>query len=288
MTVSQAAAKLASRLYSLPWGKWARQIQALLRLEIRKTLFGRRSIPVYLLAMIPLPVFLILAAFPLPGWDDQGPQASAVTYAWIYQTFILRAVLFFGCVAIFTNLIRGEVQDRSLHYFFLAPLRREVLVVGKFTAGFLMTSFLFCGITLITYLLLLVPFGPEASLQYFFQGPGLGHLLAYLGVSLLACLGYGAVFLTFGLLFRNPILPAGAVLVWELMNFLLPPFLKRISVIYYIKGLCPVPLSEGPFAVLTQPPPAWLSILGLLLFSIAVLVVGGLRVRRMEIHYAQD
>jgi hypothetical protein len=78
------------------------------------------------------------------------------------------------------------------------------------------------------------------------------------------------------------------VLAWELMNFLLPPFLKRISVIYYLKGLCPVPISEGPFAVVAEPPPVWLAVTGLLVVTAAVLVVASVAVRRMEIRYSDD
>ena len=35
--------------------------------------------------------------------------------------------------------------------------------------------------------------------------------MLYLGITVLACIGYGAVFLTLGLFFRNPMLPAAAV-----------------------------------------------------------------------------
>ena len=41
------------------------------------------------------------------------------------------------------NLFRGEILDRSLHFYFLAPIRREVLMVGKFLAGLLATCTIF-------------------------------------------------------------------------------------------------------------------------------------------------
>ncbi len=37
------------------------------------------------------------------------------------------------------NLFRGDIVDRSLHFYFLSPVRREVLVVGKYLSG-LVTS----------------------------------------------------------------------------------------------------------------------------------------------------
>ena len=62
----------------------------------------------------------------------------------------------------------------------------------------------------------------------------------------LACVGYGAVFLMCGLLFRNPMIPAAVVCVWENLNPFLPSLLKKISVIFYLKNLCPVEVPLPP------------------------------------------
>jgi len=58
--------------------------------------------------------------------------------------------------------------------------------------------------------------------------------------------GYGAVFLMSGLFFRNPMIPAAVVMVWENINPFLPTFLKKISVIFYLKNLCPVEIPIPP------------------------------------------
>ena len=113
-------------------------------------------------------------------------------------------------------------------------------------------------------------------------------MLAYLGVTILACIGYGAVFLLVGLFFRNPIIPAGLLYGWEWINFLLPPLLKKVSVIHYLQSLVPVSMPEGPFAVLVEPTPAWISVPSLLLFTGVVLFLASLHIRRMEISYAGD
>ena len=54
---------------------------------------------------------------------------DSVMFASVFQFFFLRLAVFFGCLGIFMNLFRGEVLDRSLHFYFLAPIRREFLVV---------------------------------------------------------------------------------------------------------------------------------------------------------------
>ena len=58
------------------------------------------------------------------------PKDSLI-FASVFQFFYLRLAIFFGCVGIFTNLFRGELLDKSLHFYLLAPIRREVLLVGE-------------------------------------------------------------------------------------------------------------------------------------------------------------
>src|SRR4030095_6991581 len=130
---------------------------------------------------------------------------------------------------------------RSLHYYFLAPVRREVLVVGKYLSGLVATVTLFGISTLGSLALLSFGFFPSQSAEFFFGGPGVGLALTYAGITALACVGYGAVFLIVGLFFRNPIIPALLIYGWGWINFLPPPLLKKLSVIHYLHSLAPVP-----------------------------------------------
>ena len=105
---------------------------------------------------------------------------------------------------------------------------------------------------------------------------------------MLAVAGYGAVFLALALTVKNPMIPAGAILGWEWLNFLLPPVLKKISVFHYLQSLCPVPIDAGPFALPTEPTPVPLAIGGLLLLVAALLAVAIRRARRLEVLYTGD
>jgi ABC-type transport system involved in multi-copper enzyme maturation permease subunit len=42
----------------------------------------------------------------------------------------------------FMYLFRGEMSNRTLHYWFLAPARRDVLLAGKYPAGFVAAAVL--------------------------------------------------------------------------------------------------------------------------------------------------
>jgi ABC-type transport system involved in multi-copper enzyme maturation permease subunit len=271
---------------SRPWSLWLRQAGAIFRLELRKNLFGKRAILLYLLALFPV---LLMAMLALVNAEDIRANFGEVNevFSAIYQGLILRTVVFFGCAWMFMNLFRGEVVDRSLHYYFLCPVRREVLVVGKYLSGLVSAILLFL-LTTIGSIFFIYLAGYPASTQFLFNGPGLGQVFTYLGITVLACVGYGAVFLVIGLFFRNPIVPALVVYGWEFINFLLPPVLKKISVIHYLQSLTPIPMSEGPFAVIAEPTPAWIAIPGLIIFTLIVLAVASVRIRRMEIRYGGE
>lgn len=270
------------------WSLRARQTLAVLRLELGRNFLGRRALLLYVLAGLPLAVLAAVALFVVPDGELRSFEKLGAAYYVIYSGLILRTLLFFGCAWVFMNLFRGEVVDRSLHYYFLAPVRREVLVVGKYLSGLVATVTLFGISTLGSLALLYFGLFPSESMEYFFDGPGFGQALTYTGITALACVGYGAVFLIVGLFFRNPIIPALLIYGWEWINFLLPPLLKKLSVIHYLHSLAPVPPPTGPFAVLAEPTPAWISVLSLLIFTALTLALAGLHIRRQEISYAGE
>jgi len=269
----------------LPWGAWWNQLRAVVRLELRKGF--RRSFGLLLLALAPL--FIVVLRMVVPGGVRDASDVAGATqfFAGLYQAFILRIVIFLACVSIFGNLIRRETLDRSLHYYFLSPLRRELLVVAKYLTGLIVSCGLFGLTTALSFLLTYLPHESAAVSHFLFHGPGLGHLASYLLVTLLACVGYGAVFLFFGFFFKSPAMPALVVFGWEGIHFLLPPLLKEISVIHYLQSLCPVPLSEGPLAMLSDAPAPWVSILGLFALALVLVAVSAWKIRRMEITYEE-
>jgi hypothetical protein len=272
----------------LGWSLWLRQIRAIFRLELEKNFLGRRSILIYLLALLPIFPLAVLALFTPPGSEWRDFNQYSTIYAFFYSGLILRTVVFFGCAWIFMNLFRGELVDRSLHYYFLSALRREVLVVGKYLSGLITSVFLFTTTTVVAMLLLYLPHFYSQSLRFFTEGRGFAQILTYAGITALACVGYGAFFLVVGLFFRNPIIPALLLYGWEWLNFLLPPLLKKISVIHYLNSLTPVPMSEGPFAVVADPTPAWIAVPSMLTVTFLVLIVAAYRIRHLEVHYGSE
>jgi ABC-type transport system involved in multi-copper enzyme maturation permease subunit len=221
---------------------------------------------------------------------------DSILFAGVFQFFYIRLAVFFGCLGIFMNLFRGEILDRSLHFYFLAPIRREVLMVGKFLAGLLATCIIFVTSESLQIVAFTWHFSPSARDLYLYHNHGLAHAVTYLGVTALACLGYGAFFLAAGMLFRNPVLPAAAILIWEAVNPFLPSLLKQFSVIYYLKSLCPVNIPTPPDTptllalLVSNPDPvsAPIAVMGVVTVALLALYASSLQVRRMEINYTTE
>lgn len=281
---AQSAEQAADMRPAIDWPRIRRQCVGILRLELRNNLLTRKAMVLYFLALAPVGLMLLWAVSPIPK-ELSGPIEVSKIYAHIFAGF-LRTSVFLSCLIIFMSLFRSEIMERSLHYYFLTPVRREVLVVGKYLAALISTMTVFALSTLLTYVFAFSAWGPGELLRYLFDGPGLGHLITYVGVAMLACVGYGALFQLAGLVFKNPVVPAVLIWAWEGLNLFLPAWLKKISVLFYLDSLYPIPVSKGPFAILTEPTPAWISVPGLLLFTSAVLAVSCWRARRTEITYS--
>src|SRR5215475_9051663 len=238
---------------------WWTQIKTVIRLELKKTFFAKRGLWIYVVAALPVALFLVYAvarsnqqprsagiALPSdralshqdmlsirlgmskeeviailgkPPLDSRssenhpaGPGApeqilrenfhysdglsdlylglkngkvenihlyeenlgqDAIMFAGVFQFFFLRLAVFFGCLGIFMNLFRGEVLDRSLHFYFLSPIRREVLMVGKFLAGLLATCTIFVTSVILQTLAFLWHFNPHTRDLYLYHHHGL-------------------------------------------------------------------------------------------------------------------
>lgn len=271
------------------WRLAARQVRAMLGLELRKTFLRARALPVVAIALMPA-ALLALRAIAVAVTDANAEPAAEVArvYAGIFQLFFVRLVVFFGCFAIFSYLVRGEIAERSLHFYLLAPLRRDVWLAGKYVAGCVAAGALFLVSLALQLGFAFLAGATAGGRQYLLEGPGAGQAAAYAGVTLLAVAGYGAVFTALALSVRNPMIPAAAILGWEWLLFLLPPALKYVSVIHHLQSLCPVPAPVALFAVAGEATPPLAAIGGLLALIAVLLAWAARRARRLEVSYSGD
>ena len=222
-------------------------------------------------------------------------EQDRMIFAGIFQFFYLRLAIFFGCLGMFMYLFSGEMSNRTLHYWFLAPARRDVLLAGKYAAGLIASAAIFGGGALLAFTAMIWPHDP-VEVQAYWNAGGMAHAFWYVAAAAFGCIGYGSVFLAVGLYVRNPIIPAAVLLAWEGAAGILPHVLQKISILYYLQSLCPVPapmdddvptlvrLLAAPAAPASRPA----AIVGLLLLSAVVLWIASRAVRRMEISYGAE
>jgi ABC-type transport system involved in multi-copper enzyme maturation permease subunit len=290
MSIQESVARTQNKLKEQPWRLFASQISVLVRNEVRRNLFTRRRIWVYLLALIPVIIILIHYFLDKRTTPSQLEEDTFVL-AGIVQLYYLRLGIFFACMGIFTWLFRGEMVERTLHYQFLVPVRKEVLVVGKFFAGLVISVALFETAVLACFSLTYSRLGSTGR-SYVFDGPGLSQLGSYLLVTALACVGYGAMFLALSLLFKNPIIPGAMLMGWEAVAPIFPSWAQRVSITFYLKHLCPVKLPvDGPMAIFTivaEPVSPFIAVLGLLCLTTAILVISCFLIHRLEVAYTAE
>jgi ABC-type transport system involved in multi-copper enzyme maturation permease subunit len=291
MSLQDSVARAQGTFKEQPWRLFASQISILVRNEVRRNLFTRRRIWVYLLALIPVLFLVADNIFGSHSFDSAQLEWDTEVLAKTIQLYYLRLAIFFACMGIFTWLFRGEMVERTLHYQFLVPVRKEVLVVGKFLAAAIISIALFETAVLAFFYLTYSRLGSMGR-SYVFDGPGFSQLGSYLLVTALACVGYGAMFLALSLLFKNPVIPGAMLMGWEAISPIFPAWAQRLSVMFYLKHLCPVKLPvDGPMAIFTvvaEPVSPFIAIFGLLALTVAILVVSCFLIHRLEVTYTAE
>ena len=286
-----SAPALTMRPAMTGWPLWMRQTSAILRVELRKNFITARGFWIYLLALAPAALVWMHSIDAVIRGNRHSLNNDTEVMAGIFQIFFLRPAVFFGCVGIFTYLFRGEMVERSLHYYFLAPVRREVLAAGKYLAGLITAAFFFCGSIALTFTGMYYHYSAQER-DFFLGSGGYQHLAAYVSITALACMAYGALFLFLGIRYRNPVIPAVTLLFWESLNLFLPAWLRKFSILYYLRSMTPVELSlRGPGALLgavAEPVSAWIAVPSLFVITAMLLMLAVRQLKITEISYSSD
>ncbi len=208
-------------------------------LSIGQMLWSRRTI--FLLLVVSAPVALgiivrVLTSTLIGGAVRLGGSAIVAgpsifgLFIWMaYLRFIVPILgVFYG-----TSLIADEVEDKTITYLFTRPISRGAVLLGKYLAYLVATAFVVLPSVMLLYFIV-VPTGGGSLTEAF---PALVKDLGLLGLGLAV---YGAVFAWVGSQFKYPLV-TGLVFAfgWEQFIPLIPGYLKRLTVVYYIQGLVP-------------------------------------------------
>jgi ABC-type transport system involved in multi-copper enzyme maturation permease subunit len=244
-------------------------------LSVGEMLWSRRTIFMLLVVGAPVVIALflrLLVGLGLPLFEQRpgggGPTAIRVTgpaifgmMIWLlYLRFIVPVLgVFYG-----TSLMADEVEDKTITYLFTRPIPRGAVLIGKYLAYMACTGFVVLPSVVVVYLLI-VPM--QGSLGAAFPDLLKDLLLLAIGLAV-----YGAVFAFVGARFKRPLL-IGLIFIfaWEQGALMVPGYLKRFTVAYYIQGLVPHAMPSNSIVSLAQGIFREIPTLGTTVFWLAVI-----------------
>lgn len=254
-------------------------------LSLGQMLWSRRSLFLGLVVGAPIVLAAALRLADASGvmfrFREGGPTGATIygMMIWlIYVRFLVPVLgVFYG-----TSLIADEVDDKTITYLFTRPIQRSAVIVGKYLAYLVCTVLLLLPSVVIVFFLV-VPLGQGKSVGELF--PTLLIDLGMLGAGLAA---YGALFALVGARIKRPLL-AGLLfaLGWEPAILLVPGYLKRLTVAYYLQPLVmhDMPDQSPTFALMQlfrEQPPVSTSLAGLAVIVGLSLWLAGRVVERRE------
>ena len=254
-----------------------------LDLSLGQMLWSRRTVFLALVVGAPVALavlFRVLEAMGLGVMRVGSRTVSGSTvfglFIWLlYVRFIVPVLgVFYG-----TSLIADEVEDRTITYLFTRPIPHGAVLAGKYLAYLVATAFVVLPSVMLVYFLMV----PASALAATF--PSLVTDLALLAIGLAA---YGAVFAWIGAQLKYPLL-IGLVFAfgWEQAVMLVPGYLRRFTVAYYLQGLVPHAMPQDSTlsflqSVLRDVPPTLTCLVALAVITAGFLFLAAKTVERRE------
>jgi ABC-2 type transport system permease protein len=217
-------------------------------LSLGEMLWSRRTI--FMALVVGGPVLLaviarLLQASGIPALRVNGVRVGGSgifgMMMWVlFLRFIVPVLgVFYG-----TSLIADEVEDKTITYLFTRPIQRGAVLVGKYLAYLICTTLVVLPSVMIVYFML-VPLTEVAST--------FNALLKDLGILAIGLATYGALFALIGAVLKRPLV-IGLVFAfgWEQLALLMPGYLRRFTIAYYIQALVPHAMPSDSTASLLQ------------------------------------
>jgi ABC-2 type transport system permease protein len=252
-------------------------------LSLGQMLWSRRTLFLALVAggpvLLALAARLAQASGVAPVRVNGVPVEGATIFGTIVWLLFVRFIVPVLGVFYGTALVADEVEDKTITYLFTRPIPRGAVLIGKYLAYLVCTALIVLPAVVIVYFLLVPP--QEIAATFAALVKDLGIMAAGLAV-------YGGIFACIGALLKRPLL-VGLVFAfgWEQVALIVPGYLRRFTVAYYLQSLVPHAMpSAGPTslldAVLGDVPSAAASIVCLAVILAVALFLGVRAIERRE------
>jgi ABC-type transport system involved in multi-copper enzyme maturation permease subunit len=261
------------------WGASRRVFE----LSLGEMLWSRRTIFMALVVGGPVLLAAIVRAlemFGMPALRVDGQRIGGIgVFGIIIWVLFLRFIIPVLGVFYGTSLMADEIEDKTITYLFTRPIPRGAVLFGKYLAYLACTSLVVLpSVMLVYFLLVRMSEIPQTFMQ----------LVTDLGLLGLGLAVYGALFAFAGAFFKRPLV-IGLVFVigWEQTAMVLPGYMKRFTVAYYLQALVPHAMpSEGVVGLLQglfrDTPPAYVSLFWLSAYLVIFLYLATRIVERKE------
>jgi ABC-type transport system involved in multi-copper enzyme maturation permease subunit len=204
-------------------------------LSLGQMLWSRRSVFLGILTGGPLLLALLIRLLSatrfghiqINGARVGGAAVFGMMIWLLYIRFIVPVLgVFYG-----TSLIADEIDDKTITYLFTRPIPRSAVLLGKYLAYLVCTVLLVLPSVMLIFFLI-VPMGGGSI------GAAFPTLLADFVMLAIGLAAYGSLFALVGTRMKRPLV-VGLVFAfgWEPMVMLLPGYLRRLSVAYYLQAL---------------------------------------------------
>jgi ABC-type transport system involved in multi-copper enzyme maturation permease subunit len=252
-------------------------------LSLGEMLWSRRTIFMALVVGAPMILAIVVRIVQASGVAPLRINGVRVDGAGIFGMMIwilfLRFIIPVLGVFYGTSLVADEVEDKTITYLFTRPVQRGAVLLGKYLAYLACTTLVVLPSVMIVYFLL-VPFREIGS--------SFGQLLTDLAILAAGLAAYGALFAWVGTLLKRPLL-VGLVFAfgWEQIVLLMPGYLKRFTLAYYLQGLVPHAMpSDGVTSLLQsvfrEAPSTATSVFWLFFALVASLALAARTIERRE------
>jgi hypothetical protein len=216
-------------------------------LSLGEMLWSRRTIFMALVLAAPVVLALVSRVVQAMGVAPLRVNGVGVGGVGIFGLIIWLVFMWFTIpmLGVFygTSLIADEVDDKTLTYLFTRPVQRGAVLMGKYLAYLVCTILVVLPSLMIVYFLIV----PLSEI-----GAGFRLLLIDLGIMALGLAAYGALFALVGTILKRPLV-VGLVFAfgWEKLALLVPGYLRRFTIAYYLQGLVPHAMpSDGAVSII--------------------------------------
>lgn len=269
-----------------------RQFISLVSLSAKKYLFTRYMWVLLILGGFPLIISIFFAISTIFSGHFHSVSAPPIleiskTFQIMFRVFYIHFIIFFVANIFGFSLLRKELDDQTLHYLFLQPVKKVIIILSKYIAFVFIAWIYLSVIFILTYFVFLLPYGLRNLANELFEKGRALSLIKEVFVILIALFIYGSISMVMGSIVKSGLY--GVIFyLWETALPYLPSTLKSFTISHYLQALTPEKSAIPPrmFEIYGQLPSLFrcFTTLSIILFVFLILTI--FIIHRYECKYA--